>query len=223
MKTWMEGVAREIPTEIPGEICDAVEGAWQATAEGFERVQLGESALDEVESRFRKLDLGSDDTDLIILDVWKMARGGSEFFLCLLVRSYKEGDAIQGRGLRFECRMAGLFTLSTDIGQVMMRPESLGDKLVEFFKKTEVDFDQSPEFSESYYVLATDEARLREAVNPQLLDHLATRKDLYIEASDQDFCVLWSTVLSPESLVEACQFFSGISGRIRSSERSPYR
>jgi hypothetical protein len=63
-----------------------------------------------------------------------------------------------------------------DFGKVLMRLETFGDKFSELFQKREIDFPEHPTFSDRYYVLASDEAKLRKAVTQEFLELICRRK-----------------------------------------------
>lgn len=87
-----------------------------------------------------------------------------------------------------------------DLGRVLIRPETFGDKALELFSRREIDFDDHPSFSSRYYVLATDEALLRQHANREFLDAVASRRDLVVEING---AVLAATVQQPMDATNA--------------------
>jgi len=70
-------------------------------------------------------------------------------------------------------------SVTADFGHVTMRPETFSDKVAEVFRSREVDFDEHPVFSDRYYVLASDETKLRTAATVELLELLSQRQMIY--------------------------------------------
>ena len=71
--------------------------------------------------------------------------------------------------------------LGADLGEVIVRPERIIDKVMEWVTPIEIDFDEHREFSRKYYVLSTDEEKLRKATTFEFLDAIARRDDLCVE------------------------------------------
>ncbi len=69
-----------------------------------------------------------------------------------------------------EYEIIGLVTLRKDYGQVLIRPETIADKISEVFIHTDIDFDIDDEFSRKYYVDAGDEDKLRLKISPGFLN-----------------------------------------------------
>jgi hypothetical protein len=225
MDIWRHGVEREIPVNLEAGIIENIQSAWEATGAELQRHHLTEIALEDAESRLRGIELFEERAGIFLLDAWSVSHGGPDLQLCLLVRPFKTPEQKGGiieTVTKYECHMAGLFSLRRDLGRVLMRPETFGDKLLEIFRPREVDFDECPQFSDRYYVLASDEERLRQHIPPSALDHLGTRRDLLIEISGTDMVVLWPQAIGRSSSQEACRFFIELVERLASST-GPYR
>lgn len=225
MSSWSEGVAREIPTGLSGSFFVQLEDAWEAVGDEYQRSHLNEVELEDVESRLRAFDVFAEGNGLPLLDAWRVGRGDVELTICLLIREYSHEE--QGTGAprivtSHDCYMAAHYPLPEDLGKVLMRPETLSDKLLELFRRREVDFDECPQFSERYYVLATDEDRLRKGISQQLLEHLGSRHDIFAEISGRDMVVLWPEALDEDSALAASDFFSRLAPYIAPAG-SPYR
>lgn len=224
MAAWRDNLAKEIPIEIPGELLDIVEEAWAELEEEVGRVQYPAEKLEVVRERLLRFDSCADTSSYHLFDVWQVYGEGPPFELCLFARPY---TVPEGRAMtpvtRYECRMLGLLELGEDVGRVLIRPESIGDKILELFRRREVDFPECPDFCGSYYVLATDEAALREGLPGAALEHLGSRKDLFIEIVERDMLLLWSEVIGAKSVLEATGFFSALALALAPTSASPYR
>ena len=78
-----------------------------------------------------------------------------------------------------------LVSLPDNYGHILIRPETWSDKVVEVFFPQELDFDEHPEFSHRYYVLAKDESLARRHLTYNILNAVNTRADLLIEIYGQ--------------------------------------
>jgi len=83
------------------------------------------------------------------------------------------------------CELIGITSLNYEIGHVLITPETVVEKLIEFINPVEVDFDENKKFSSRYYVLASDEKKLRENINLKLLEQINKHKGLYIEITNK--------------------------------------
>lgn len=191
----------------------------------FRCTKPSKGKLEQLARRLASFELLRDRADL--LDARSVQVGGGAtyrhspgtFALCLLETRYvvyeRPGtrhvdSARQHVALRQErahsVGIAGLIDLSAPIGRVAIRPETLGDKLAELFAGNEVDFEDHPDFSRRYYVLAKDEELLRDNVRGELLDQLALRDDLHAEANGDRLLVELPGVVQEgsELLPQAC-------------------
>jgi hypothetical protein len=224
MSSWRDNLANEIPVELDGELLGSVEESWSALDGAYQREQLSAEALEQLRERLSTFDSLADPESAFLLDAWRVQGEHSPFLLCLVTRQWasQEGRSMT-TVIHHECRMIGLFELGAEAGQAVMSPESLGDKILELFRRREVDFPESPEFCSRYYVLSNDEAGLRAALPKALLDHLGSRRDLFIEVVGRYMLMPWSTVVGPEAVLEACDFYSHVAARLQPTDRGPYR
>jgi|GEM_PF-1045332 len=109
------------------------------------------------------------------------------------------GSKYQRKEALTEWEFIGIAKLSTDFGQVYMRPELLHDKINEYFSPLEIDFDFDKEFSKKYFVLTTDEAKLRERVTQNFLSAIRKHRGLEIEIQGKDMLIRLKKRVSTES------------------------
>jgi hypothetical protein len=98
-----------------------------------------------------------------------------------------------------EWEFVGLSTLAHDFGQVYIRPELIRDKINELFDPTEIDFDFDKAFSKKYFVLATDECKVRTSVTPEFLSVIRKHEDLEVEIQGKAVMVRLKKPVSVES------------------------
>ena len=80
--------------------------------------------------------------------------------LVLLTFNYRETTMRRNTPMEIKhvnCELVGLTTIYKDIGHVLIRPETIGDKLIELVNPVEIDFKEDKEFSAKYYVVSDDE------------------------------------------------------------------
>ena len=66
-------------------------------------------------------------------------------------------------------------------GQILIRPETVPDKISEWFQKAEIDFPENPKFSGNYYCLSKNLLLAREFATKQRLTELEKHKDIFLE------------------------------------------
>lgn len=227
MTSWREGVAREIPTDLSGELLDWLEESWQIFVDEHGGEQASHETLVKIEAKLEGFDLFRWPTPAQLLDAW-ITFDEPRVTVCLILRGYTAWSTGAG-GIPMstqahEDRFAALFDLPGSVGvSATIRPETIGDKVSELFSRKEIDFDESPEFSSAYYLLATDETKVREVLSPRVLDCLATRRDLLVELRGREALVVWSERPSPRSTREAVAFFATLARRLHGAGAAPYR
>ncbi|MFL5727915.1 MAG: hypothetical protein ACJ75J_00390, partial [Cytophagaceae bacterium] len=82
-----------------------------------------------------------------------------------------------------EYEMLALVNQSKDLGKIFISPESIIDKISEFFNPVEIDFPEDKVFSDKYYVLSSDPEKVRKSLDANLRLAIAGFDDLYIETS----------------------------------------
>lgn len=117
-----------------------------------------------------------------------MKLSGYKYNTYLLLITFNSQDQIGLREIHtrknVDCELLGLTSINSDLGHVLIRPETFSDKVVELLSPSEVDFDEAPKFSRKYYVLADNAEKLRKGVNIKFLNAINEFKDLHIEIKD---------------------------------------
>lgn len=80
-----------------------------------------------------------------------------------------------------ETQIVGIKVLDKNFGHIFIRPETLEDKLNEFFKQSEFDFKDFPNFSSKYYFLSDDSVSANSFATNHRLELLEKQKDILLE------------------------------------------
>lgn len=80
-----------------------------------------------------------------------------------------------------ELKLIGFKKLDRDYGHILIRPETIGDKITEFFIKSELDFEEFPKFSSKYYFLTEDQAKGYVFASKKRLETIENLDNLNIE------------------------------------------
>ena len=137
---------------------------------------------------------GADALDVVdgyVLEALGQGRGhqACKYFVCMVSQlqvEHNESPASTRKRVLEPYSVVSV-SLGVEMGRVYMRPERIGDKVAEWFKKREVDFDEHALFSSKYYVLASDEVKLRKEATRCFLDAIARYDELVIEIVGSTF------------------------------------
>ena len=139
-----------------------------------------EENIKKIISRFNSLNNYS----LIVLsDVVEVKKNQHTSFLSLLsiTYSYKDVKSPQNERGFSEYELIGIAILEKDYGRVLIRPETIADKIKDLFLYTDIDFDFDEVFSKKYYVSANDETKLRNCISKSFLETVRCFSGLEIE------------------------------------------
>lgn len=182
---------------------------WDELHEGFRPVQESEEAVEQLSSLLLDFDMLKGYEALTLFDAWAIHSGrasASLFFFKIEGTVEHGGRTGVHKSHVVELRMASFVRLAADFGRVLLRPETLADKIVELFRSREVDFPQHEDFSRRYYVLATDEAKLETSVSWEMLDLINSQDGIVIEINGRRLVAsLWGQP-TPDSVVQLAEF-----------------
>jgi hypothetical protein len=109
-----------------------------------------------------------------------------------------------------EYQVWALAYVKHNFGRVLIRPETLADKIIEIVHPIEIDFKEDKAFSDTFYVLANDtdkaipgiDRSFRNAVMDVRHDHFT------IEIFDHTLIIGDRKLITPERSVHLCEFVS---------------
>jgi len=109
-----------------------------------------------------------------------------------------------------EYQVWALAYVKHNFGRVLIRPETLADKIIEIVHPIEIDFKEDKAFSDTFYVLANDtdkaipgiDRSFRNAVMDVRYDHFT------IEIFDHTLIIGDRKLITPERSVHLCEFVS---------------
>ena len=106
-----------------------------------------------------------------------------------------------------------VLTAAGSLGDLLIRPEKLGDKLKASVGAGDINF-ESHEFSSRYFVNARDRKLAYDVISPQVMDHLLANQGWTIEACGCDVMITDGQVLTPERFCEALGVIEGFLDRV---------
>ena len=126
--------------------------------------------------------------------------GNSSYLLLLNLQTTIKGVRIpQNESTISDYELIGLAVLKKKYGRVLIKPETLEDKINDLFSHVDIDFDFDKEFSKKYYVIATNESLFRNSISTQFIETIREVKGLEIELNDNILIVRLRKQFTPEN------------------------
>jgi hypothetical protein len=97
---------------------------------------------------------------------FEIKAGEKKGYICFTHVTYIRGGGKSGYYHGNEYQGWGIAELHNDFGHVLIREETIGDKIVELLKPIELDFAEDRKFSNKFYVLAEDKTKAERALSP---------------------------------------------------------
>ncbi|MDD4968728.1 MAG: hypothetical protein PHT07_04795 [Paludibacter sp.] len=135
----------------------------------------------------------------------------TSYLLLLNLQTTFKGTKIpQNETIISEYEIIGLAFLNKNYGKVLIRPETIEDKINDLFSHIDIDFDFDKDFSKKYCVLANNEALLRLNISKQFIETINENNDLEIEIDDNILIVRLRKQFTPENGEIIAKFITGI-------------
>jgi hypothetical protein len=98
--------------------------------------------------------------------------------------------------------------LKRDFGRILIRPETLADKIIELIHPVELDFEEDKVFSDTFYVLVNDRQKAIAAINRNFRNAVMDIRedDFVIEIVNHTLIIGNRKPISPEKTVHLAEF-----------------
>ena len=140
-----------------------------------------------------------------IINVLKIKKSNHFFYLIIAGLDFSAQRGSQSLSKVVEYEMLALVHLNKDLGKVFISPESIPDKIFEFFNPVEIDFPEDQVFSDKYYVLSGDAAKVRESLHANLRKAITAFDNLYLECSGEKMIIRMQNEISVENARTICR------------------
>lgn len=127
-----------------------------------------------------------------------------------------EYEHIGSKGARYrstEFHCWGSVVLKKDFGHVLIKHETLSDKIQDFIRPIELDFPEDKLFSKKFYVLASDKLKAEMAISASFRELLLSleQNDLFVEIIGQQLIIGNRKLMEPEDTLQIATFISKVS------------
>jgi hypothetical protein len=155
-------------------------------AEGVRISNVHDSEIEKIHKLLNRFDSLKNYPMVVISEVISLIKNHQESYLPLLSINFTTrniGCSLNSKTFA-EFELVGLAVLKKEYGLVLIRPETWTDKLTEIINPVEIDFDLDEDFSDRFYVLTNDKAKLTKVVNLSFLHTIKDFEGLEIEISE---------------------------------------
>ena len=121
--------------------------------------------------------------DMNLYDLFKVVINGKVFYFGTLEVEYTGKESRYPSSVS-EFQNFMIKRLDFDYGKIMIRPESIQDKVQEIFVKSEIDFPDHPGFSSRYYFVADDKGLARSFATDRRLSLIGMQRELFVEINN---------------------------------------
>jgi len=151
-------------------------------------------------------------TPAFLMEVISVVHNHNRSIMCMLSLNFtfKAPKTPQIEHYLTEQELIGLAVLQKDYGRVSIRPETINDKIIELFEKTEIDFGFDLAFSSRYYVLAENEAQCRKSMSAEFLKAVRGYDGLEIELDGRILIARFRKPFTVEMGIALTRFITGI-------------
>ena len=145
--------------------------------------ELSEPEVANIENIILHFDSLSNYSQVILSEAIEIKKNQQLSFLLLFSMTfvYKSTKSPQNETRFSEYELIGIAKLKKDYGRVLIRPETIEDKINNLFLSTDIDFDFNKSFSKKYYVVANDETKVRKCISNSFLETVRGFSGLEIE------------------------------------------
>ncbi len=107
----------------------------------------------------------------------------------------------------------GFCTMQKDFGNILIRQETLADKIVELIKPIELDFEDDSEFSKKFYVITNDKDKARVTMNSSFRKAILEIpiNDFVIEINNKTLIIGNHKIVDPVSTFYFAEFLNKVS------------
>lgn len=134
------------------------------------------------------------------------------FYLAFTQVTYSIFRGKYSSGSHAEMQVWGTVPLKKNYGHILIKPETLLDKVCEWIHHVEIDFEDDAAFSNKFYVIATDEEKARSNMTTAFRNYIMDIpiKEFVIEIIDNLFIIGNNKIIQPEETIAMAKFLDKI-------------
>ena len=150
--------------------------------------------------------------DITLRDSYVIKHVNNDCYVLFIETHSKVQDA---KGIitdHYEHQTWALCYVKQDFGRVMIRPETLADKIIELIHPIELDFKEDKAFSDTFYVLINDHQKAIAAINRNFRNAVMDIRadDFVVEIADHTLIIGNRKPISPEKSIHLAEFVARV-------------
>ena len=112
----------------------------------------------------------------------------------------------------YEYQCWALAYMKKDFGRVLIRPETLTDKIIELVHPVELDFDDDKAFSDTFYVIVDDRAKANDAIDRNFRNVVmdVRHDNVIIEIFNHTLIISNRKSITPENALHLAEFVARV-------------
>lgn len=179
---------------LEANICERIENCVEGLRLRYAVEQLHDFEIGHLLQRLTSFQTAISTDETVLIDGYHLRDGGHEVTLAIFEHEF-DRPRVTSRGFIEKERTSALHELilmdiPVSVGRVLIRPETLGDKVSEWFAQRTLDLRDHPRFSSRYYVLAEDDERARRGLNTRFLETICQVDRLVVEIDDHTLAAM---------------------------------
>ncbi|GEM_PF-1972763 len=168
--------------------CEKIDQCVEGLRLRYHVEQLHDFEIGHLLQRLTQFQTAISTDDTVLIAGYHLRDGGHEVTLAIFEHQFEQ-PRLNDRGVMESQHTSALhelifMDLPVSVGRVLIRPETLGDKVSDWFTKRSLNLRDHPEFSRRYYVLAEDDERARRGLNTRFLETVCKVDRLVVEIDD---------------------------------------
>lgn len=139
---------------------------------------------------------------------WQVFRNRNSFkLIAISYDSYQEYNTpyIGSNNLINDAYLVGVVSSPIDLGHIIIRHETILDKIAELFNHVEIDFPDHILFSFKYYVVADDKEKTLKVLNQDLMDFFCGFSDIEAEFFNKQIFFRFSKSINDIDALKICE------------------
>jgi hypothetical protein len=150
--------------------------------------------------------------DVNVRDSYVIKQEGNSSYVLFVETPFKPTNIKAGVTNRCDCQTWALAYLKHNFGRVLIRPETLRDKIVELIHPLEIDFKEDKAFSNTFYVVANDHKKASAGINRNFRNAVmdVREDDFVIEIVEHTLIIGSKKTILPDRAVYLAEFVARV-------------
>ncbi len=150
--------------------------------------------------------------DVNIRDSYVINQGSNSSYVLFVETHSKTPNTKAGVSDHCDCQTWALTYLKHNFGRVIIRPETLRDKIVELITPLEIDFKEDKAFSNTFYVVANDHDKAVKGIDRNLRNAVmdVREEDFIIEIVEHTLIIGSKSTITPDRAVHLAEFVARV-------------